>query len=251
MRASNAHSVRPEDQDHRRRSAALQVGRDDDQQRDRRDHEEDVGREVDERRRPSRRSRRRGCRGVAASAVASVAAAAPEEERGARAPDDLREDVGALIGRAEEVVPATGAAWRRAASRRSGRASRSAARRPRPATIAVSTIRPKRDFGFASSSRSHSGIAEQPAPARARAAAGRRAGRTLALGAARRAATGWICDTVRLARPHARVEDEVQDVHDEVRDDHAHREDQQQALRERVVAAERGLLRASSPRPGS
>ena len=59
-------------------------------------------------------------------------------------------------------------------------------------------------------------------------------------GSAPRIAFGWICD--HLSRSHPRIEDEVEQVHDEVRDDRAEREDEQERLRQRVVVAERGLL---------
>ena len=93
-----------EDQDHRQGAAASQVGRDDDQERDRRDDEEDVREEVDdlvdqsarvggedaEHRRERRREER--CGGA-------------ENERTACTEHDLGEDVAALVGGAEEVVP--------------------------------------------------------------------------------------------------------------------------------------------------
>src|SRR5205823_3962570 len=45
-----------------------------------------------------------------------------------------------------------------------------------------------------------------------------------------------------LRGPYSRIEDEVEQVHDEVRDDRTEREHEQQRLRQRVVVAERRLL---------
>ncbi len=60
-------------------------------------------------------------------------------------------------------------------------------------TIAVITIRPKRDFGFASSSRSHSGIPNRPRRS-PREGSGTSTGTSCSPGTRSSAATGWICD---------------------------------------------------------
>src|SRR5439155_15638349 len=95
----------------------------------------------------------------------------------------------------------------------------------------VKTTSPPRDFGFESSRRSQPGTGTRP----------RRAGSAGAKVAAGGSSRTWICDMV-LCRPDPRVEDEVEDVHHEVRDDHAQREHEQQRLRQGIVRAERRLL---------
>src|SRR6186997_1459824 len=52
---------------------------------------------------------------------------------------------------------------------------------------------------------------------------------------------GSSCD-MSLARPQPRVEDEVEEVHDQVGEDHADGENDQDSLGERVVVPEHGLL---------
>ena len=165
-----------------------------------------------------------------------------EEERGARAPARPARRCRCPDRSCRRSGAARAPASRRAASTRSGRASRSAARRSRRRASPRARSARCATSGCASSRRSHSG---SPA-ARRRARAG------TSWHAERHDRRRWaprrrrdrldLRHALRLARAHARVEDEVEQVHDEVRDDHADREHQQQALRERVVAAERRLL---------
>ena len=164
---------------------------------------------------------------VAASVVASSAADDAEDQRAARAEDDLREDVAALVGRAEEVVPR-----RRLLRRGEVEAGRVVDGDPR---------RDHRDDD-------HEGE-ERQAEARLRVGEeqGEPAGDAVMLPAARRRRAGapaarWQAGAATSAGPHPRVEDEVEQVHDEVRGDHAEREDEQQALGQRVVVAEHRLL---------
>ena len=111
--------------------------------------------------------------------------------------------------------------------RRSGRASRSAARRAATATIAGEHDHARSaTSGCASRRRSHSG---SPGSRRRRArGTGRPSGTTAARGGLVEPDRLDLRHAFRLARAHARVEDEVEDVHDEVRDDHADREHEQQ-----------------------
>ena len=92
------------------------------------------------------------------------------------------------------------------------------------ATIPTIVTIPKHDFGFVSSRRAHSGARSR----RARSVGQRKRDR--------------VDDGHDLARAHARVEDDVEEVHDQVRGEDADGEDEQQRLRERIVGAERGLL---------
>src|SRR5579862_6922130 len=99
-----------------------------------------------------------------------------------------------------------------------------------PSTIA----RPTRPFGFFSSSTSHAG-ALMPR----RDAAGAERGENGCCGS-----STWTWLMSRGA--HARVEDEVQEIGEEHRDDRADGEDEQERLRERVVVSERCLLQRVS-----
>src|SRR3981081_604877 len=79
------------------------------------------------------------------------------------------------------------------------------------------SARPKRDFGFDRSSASHPGRCTPP-PGRGAA--------TLSGTASTSATVGWSCDMS--VRAHSRIEDQVEEIHDEVRGDHTEREDEQQ-----------------------
>ena len=180
---------------------------------------------------------------VVASTVASDRGRRAEEERRARAVDDLREDVVALVGRAEEVVPAKAPAARRAA-RRLRVVRREQRREDRHEDHPARTMIPKRDFGFASSRRSHAGSRASAAAAATGAPRGRRPG-----GASR--GDRLSCGRAPSARPHARVEDEVEDVHDEVGDDHASPRTRAGAPGSAGSRCRARPAAASSPRPGS
>src|SRR4029079_17290937 len=97
---------------------------------------------------------------------------------------------------------------------------------------------PMRDFRFESSNESHPGMRDRRARSPAATLSGTTSGGV---------SVGWSCDT--LGGPHARVRDEVEHVHDEVRRDHAEREHEQQRLRQRVVVPESRLLERQ-PRTG-
>src|SRR5450432_2942541 len=107
--------------------------------------------------------------------------------------------------------------------------------------MAPITISPMHDFGLCRSRRSQSG---RPGSLRARA----RAGNCCTLSGATppwagsSTPIGCIWDTFRIARPHARAEDEIEESQDEVGHADAVRESEQQALRERIVAAQSSLL---------
>ena len=155
-----------------------------------------------------------------------------EQQRAPRAPRDLREDVAALVGRAEEMV-----------QRRCCRASRS---EKSVALLALDEQRREQ------AEQDHPGEDEEPdaRPSGSRAAARASPGRAAAGAVARRPASAptgssrrsGVQPATSASAPHAWIEDEVEDVHDEVRDDRAEREDEQQRLRQRVVVAERRLL---------
>ena len=198
---------------------------DDDEQRDRRDRQEDVGQEVhdlvddpahvcggDAEDRGDGGGEHTGCRA--------------EQQRAPGAEHDLREDVAALVGRPEQVVP----------------------RRRLPGREDVEVVRVRdgderrdqrddhdeRDHGEAGArlrvlqqERDPTGKV-QPSP-------------THALGRRCEQVEGRV-ELRHQARPQPRVEDEVEHVHDQVRDDHADGEHDEERLRERVVVAEHGLL---------
>src|SRR5262245_7667197 len=94
-------------------------------------------------------------------------------------------------------------------------------------TVGPGRMSPPRDFGFASRRRIHCGTRTRRRPA-----AGSGTGTTStaggAVGSADSSAIGWIPDTS--GAPNARVEDEVEHVHDEVGQDHAERKHEQQRL---------------------
>src|SRR5436189_1667668 len=98
-------------------------------------------------------------------------------------------------------------------------------------TTNASIVRPSRDLGLPSSRTS------QP---------GTRSCRRVRRGGAASSSSsvGSNCDirTGTSGRAQPRVEDEVEDVHDEVGEDHADREDDEERLREGVVVSEHGLL---------
>src|SRR5262249_8775140 len=106
--------------------------------------------------------------------------------------------------------------------------------------IPVRIVIPKRDLRLRSKSRSQFGTRSRRWPVDGRGSA---TGATPAGPAGGpRGSWTWAKARTPLARAHARVEDEVQDVHDEVGRDHAQREHEQEALRERVVGTQRGSL---------
>ena len=164
-------------------------------------------------------SRRRPCR---ASPRSPSRSPPPRSRRRARSgsPHDLREDVVALVGRAEPVVPA-----RREARERDDlvrRVLREHRREQRARTIPPKTTMPKHDFGFVRRRRTHSG---ERSRLRGASGSGNAIGSMATVSSRARAGRG--------RRRH---------VHDEVRDEDADGEHEQQRLRQRIVGAERGLL---------
>ena len=177
MRASNAHNVSA-----RNRiidsCPAREVGRRDDEQRDGRDDEEDVRQEVD---RSSTMPPEYAARipSVAAINVASAPDAAPRMQRAPGAHHDLREDVAALVGRPEQVVPCRRlpcvhqAECRGVRPEMSGPISATTTMKPR-------MTRPTRDFGLRSSS-----VSQPGSRTRARRAGGSTCANSI---------VGWSCD---------------------------------------------------------
>ena len=104
---------------------------------------------------------------LAASIVASAAAAAPRKSELRVPEDDLREDVGALIGRAEEVLQ-RGPCFASSSEYAVGSCVAISGAKIATTSIAASTIRPMHDFGLRSSRRSHSGSPGSGGAARAR-----------------------------------------------------------------------------------
>src|SRR5687768_863546 len=93
------------------------------------------------------------------------------------------------------------------------------------ATIPEKTTRPKQDFGFVSSSRSQPGRRSL----RRRRDEGSTSGPTTAasLGSPSGGSESSLGAIPTSRSPDARVEDDVEDVHDEVRDEHADREEEE------------------------
>ena len=172
---------------------------------------------------------------IAASVVARSAARA-EDQRAAGAEHDLREDVAALVGRAEQVVPRRRLMGGEDVEVGRDARPRSTARSAAMTTTKPTIARPIRDFRLRAGARATRAVR----PAVHVAAAATRAGC--------RAASSWA-RAATSARPQPRVEDEVEDVHDQVGGDHAERENEQQPLRERVVVPEHRLLQRQ-PAPG-
>src|SRR5215204_7257799 len=107
-------------------------------------------------------------------------------------------------------------------------------------TMAEKRTMPKHDFGFVSRSRSQPGRRTR----RRRREEGRARGPTTAASAGspsgKESSVGAIPTS---GGPDPWIEDDVEDVHDEVRGEHADREEEEQGLRQRVVRAERRLLK--------
>ena len=218
----------PRTSDHRPHAAVLEVAGDDDEQRDRRNDEEDVDQEVhdvvDE---PARvrggdaedRGERGGERGGRRSRAAASAA--------------RRSTTCEKMSLPWSVVPKRwchDGAWRAARMLKSfGWATEISG------AISAMTI-DERDHRRAR-------CATSGCAAGARTSRERCSRRRVTRGAARGRSSGRVgssCDIRRSRR--ARVEDEVEDVHEQVRHDHADGEHDEQRLRERVVVAEHRLL---------
>ena len=105
MRASTAHVVRPRISTIGHGPAGREERVDDDQQRQRRDDDEDVGHRVDHVVDPPA-AKAESMPSVAAIVVEITAAAKPTASEILAPQIDLREDVVALVGRAEPVLPA-------------------------------------------------------------------------------------------------------------------------------------------------
>ena len=205
-RAGPARQPDHEDQHGQRR---LEQAREHDHQRQRRDHQEpvlegveaavgpaaEVAADQPDRRAQHRRDERRG---------------EADDDRHARAHQQLREHVRARLGRAQPVLGPTAARARRCSRRAGPRARAARRRRPRNAN------------------RPSSADAEQPAP-------------------------GPEQQPPDLAHAdlHPRIEDEVQRVGEQVREDHRDGEDQERPLEHReVLVVDRVVGELAEPGPG-
>ncbi len=208
-----------EDDDHRPHAAVLQVAGDDDEQRDRRDDEEDVDQEVDD----------------LVDEPADVGGG-DAEDRGDRGRERAprRRRAAASAGRRATTCEKMSLPWSVVPKRWCQDGAWRAASRLKSFGCATEI-----SGAISAMTTTNATIAEPEARLRvvraaARASRGRAAGRAARRGGASR----WSTCRVRgraatSAGPQPRVEDEVEHVHDQVRDDHADGEHDEQRLRER------------------